>query len=214
MREVFLLIAGISGTVSAQPFVGIASGVSTLSADAQAVVSARETATSTYKPENGALVSGFAGRHVNDFLSLQAGYGWNRNALTLTSIRLPQDSYQQPRKSSQHSGFGDALLYFRNRRSWVRPFLLVGIGVTHFSSDVDGSPIVTGSPALPPRNFSATEPGLRVAAGIDLLARKGWGVRYMFLETMQRNPISRQLSPPADRGLANFQNVFGFVKYF
>lgn len=214
MRGVLFLIAGISGIANAQTFVGVASGVSTLSADAQAAMGMSETATSTYKPENGALVSGFAGGHVNDFLSLQAGYGWNRNSLTLTSIRLPQHSYQQPRNSSQHSGFGDVLFYFRNRRSWARPFLLVGIGVTHFASQVDGSPSVTGSPALPPRNFSAAEPGLRVAAGIDLLARNGWGFRYMFLETMQRNPISRQLSPPAARGLANFQNVFGFVKYF
>jgi hypothetical protein len=120
----------------------------------------------------------------------------------------------QSRNSSQHSGFGDALLYFRNRGSGVRPFLLVGIGVMHFASLVEGSPTFTGTPALPPRSFSATEPGLRVAAGIDLLSRRRWGFRYMFLETIQRNPISRQLSPPGTRGLANFQNMFGFVKYF
>ncbi|MBI3680200.1 MAG: outer membrane beta-barrel protein [Acidobacteria bacterium] len=214
MRGVLFLIAGIGAVASAQTFVGVTSGISTLSADAQTTVDIGVTATSTYKPENGALASGFAGRHITDYLSIQAGYGWNRNSLTLTSIRLPQNSYLQSRNSSQHSGFGDALLYFRNRRSRVRPFLLVGIGVTHFTSHVDGSPSFTGSPALPPRSFSATEPGLRVAAGIDLLSRSGWGFRYMFLETMQRNPISQQLSPPGARGLANFQNVFGFVKYF
>src|SRR5947209_2238763 len=140
MRGILILIAGIGGIASAQTFVGVASGISTLSADAQTTVGIAETATSTYKPENGALVSGFAGRHIHDYLSIQAGYGWNQNALTLTSVRLPQNSYLQLRSSSQHSSFGDALLFVRNRRSRVRPFLLVGIGVMHFSSHVDGSP--------------------------------------------------------------------------
>ena len=56
--------------------------------------------------------------------------------------------------------------------------------------------------------------GLRAAAGIDLILGKGWGIRYAFLETIQGNPISVRLDPPGKRGLANFQNLFGVVKYF
>jgi hypothetical protein len=55
---------------------------------------------------------------------------------------------------------------------------------------------------------------LRVAVGIDLLFRRGWGFRYSFSETMTSNPFSVTLDPPGSRRLANFQNLFGFVKYF
>lgn len=211
MRGVLFLAAGM---IHAQTFVGGATGVSTLSADGESVVRAEESAASGYKPENGWLVHGFAGRHVSDFISFQAGYGWNRNSLVLTSVRTPQGAYQQPRDSSQHSLSGDLLLYFRNRRSRVRPFLSVGMGVTHFASRERGSPVATGGAILPPSRFSAANAGLRAAAGIDLLARRGWGFRYMFLESMQANPISPRLCPPGNRRLANFQNVFGWVKYF
>ena len=30
----------------------------------------------------------------------------------------------------------------------------------------------------------------------------------------QRHPISARLTPPAERNLANFQNMFGFVRRF
>jgi hypothetical protein len=37
-------------------------------------------------------------------------------------------------------------------------------------------------------------------------------VRYSFSESVSGNPISAQLSPPGQRNLANFQNLFGVVR--
>jgi hypothetical protein len=61
---------------------------------------------------------------------------------------------------------------------------------------------------------SYVEPGVRVAVGADVISPSGWGFRYSFGETISRNPISRALNPPGGRRLANFQNLFGVVKYF
>ena len=48
--------------------------------------------------------------------------------------------------------------------------------------------------------------------GLDLTLGRGWRVRYSFSESVSGNPISRQLSPPGQRNLANFQNLFGVVR--
>jgi hypothetical protein len=53
-----------------------------------------------------------------------------------------------------------------------------------------------------------------VAVGADWLLKKGWMFRYTFSETIRQNVISKQLAPPGERNLANFQNLFGFVKQF
>jgi hypothetical protein len=62
--------------------------------------------------------------------------------------------------------------------------------------------------------FVSTNPALRVAVGIDVDLGGDWRFRYSFSETISRNPVSAQLSPPAERGLANFQNLFGAIKSF
>ena len=41
-----------------------------------------------------------------------------------------------------------------------------------------------------------------------------WSFRYSFSETITGNPISARLTPPGERNLANFQNLFGFVRRF
>jgi hypothetical protein len=71
-----------------------------------------------------------------------------------------------------------------------------------------------GGPARPPAMFVSTNPALRVAVGIDIDMAAGWRFRYSFSETISRNPVSAQLSPPAQRNLANFQNLFGAIKSF
>jgi hypothetical protein len=38
--------------------------------------------------------------------------------------------------------------------------------------------------------------------------------RYSFSETISGNPISPSLTPPGERPLMNFQNLFGFVARF
>ncbi len=60
-------------------------GLSTLSADARCVIGPQGASFSLYKPENGAAATLFLGRHLKDYLSLQADYGWNRNDLTLSA---------------------------------------------------------------------------------------------------------------------------------
>lgn len=198
-------------------FAGALVGVSTLSADGRSSVTATAAAVSLYKPENGPVVHLFAGVHLREYLSLQGNYVWNRNSLALTSAiasGTEQVFYEQTRSSTQHGVSGDLLLYFRNRQSRVRPYLSVGGGIVGLRSEQDRLRAVRGEPMLPPVQFASTEPVLRVAVGIDLAISRGWAFRYSFCETIRKNAISVQLSPPGQRNLATFQNLFGFVKNF
>lgn len=215
-----VVVSLFTGSAGAQAvwLAGGGTGVSTLSGDARSVISASSSAISQYKPENGPLVHVFGGRHLREYLSVQGAWSWNRNALALLSSRVEagrETLYEQGRSSSQHNGAVDALLYFRHRASFARPFLSVGLGVMSFHSADPDLRVTKGAPVAPGPRFSAVKPGLRVAAGIDLMMRSsGWGFRYAFLETIQGNPVSPRLDPPGQRGLANFQNIFGVVKYF
>lgn len=197
-------------------FVGAAGGVSTLSADARSRVGPRAAEVSVYKPENGPALNLFAGIHLSDYVSVQGNYVWNRNDLTLTSSILAAAAssfYEQSRESTQHAVIADLLVYFRDRRSAVRPYLSAGLGAMHLNSTARLSLTAVGTPVLPPRKFTATGPVMRVAVGIDLGAGT-WRFRYSFSETLSRNTISAHLSPPGARALANFQNLFGVVKAF
>jgi hypothetical protein len=197
-------------------FAGGGVGVSTLSGDARSVLSPA-TSVSLYKPENGPLAHAFAGRHWRDYLSFQAAWSWNRNRLALASTRIEggqETTYEQARESRQQNLAADAMLYFRGRRSFVRPYLSVGLGVMAFRSHSPVLRVSRGRPVLPPDAFDSVKPGFRAAAGIELLGRSGWGFRYAFLETISANPVGARLDPRGQRGLANFQNLFGLVKYF
>ncbi|MBM3740549.1 MAG: hypothetical protein FJW39_32775 [Acidobacteria bacterium] len=212
-----LLAAGLPLCAENLWFAGAGAGLSTLSGDAASSVSAATTAVSQYKPENGPLFHVFAGRHWREYLSFQAVYSWNRNEVALLSAVTTggaETTYEQARRSRQHNVAGDAMLYFRKRKSWVRPYLSIGLGVMHFRSHSPVLRISKGRPSPPGPVFTAVKPGLRAAAGIELMHPSGWGFRYAFLETIQGNPVSAQLSPKGSRGLANFQNTFGFVRYF
>jgi len=198
-------------------FAGAMAGISTLSADGRSVITPQSVSISLYKPENGFLVHLLGGVHLRDYLSLQGSYTWNRNRLTLTSTSSTSAGlvlYEQGRDSSQHALSIDILVYFRDRKSRVRPYLSAGSGVARFSSKEKSLPAVFGVPAVPPPSFESANPALRVAVGIDVAIRDGWALRYSFCETMRQNPISAQLSPPGQRKLANFQNMFGFIKNF
>jgi hypothetical protein len=122
--------------------------------------------------------------------------------------------YQETRKSSEQSVMGNLLLYFRSRRSWVRPYLSVGTGVVRFHSKEVGISALAGIPTLPPREFDSVAAALPVAVGIDMTIHSRWAFRYTFVETIRDNPISSVLSPPGKRNLATFQNLFGLVKTF
>jgi hypothetical protein len=159
----------------------------------------------------------FVGRYLGDYVSVQGNYIWNSNDLTFVSSRvLPQGAsfYSETRGSSQTGLIGDVLGFFRDRRSRVRPYLSCGAGVVHVRSSQHKLGVLSGSPPLPPRDFSANIAGLRVAVGIDVKVHHGLSFRYSFSESISQNPISDQLSPPGQRWLKNFQNLWGFVKNF
>ena len=89
-----------------------------------------------------------------------------------------------------------------------------GIGFVNFKSDEGTLLALRGSPRLPPAEFTSSSPVLRVAVGIDFSLSSKWAIRYSFSEAIRKNPISEQMVPPGRRNMANFQNLFGFVRYF
>jgi hypothetical protein len=195
-------------TAQARYYLTALGGISTLSADA-ATELGTPNAAALYSPQNGGAVNVAAGIHLNDWLSVQANYVWNSNRVTVT--RLSDGAFlEQERRSRQHAAVADALLHFRSRASWVRPYLSAGFGVVNISDSLGG---VRGTLA-PAGRVSSNRPLLRVAVGIDLMHSSGWGFRYTFSESISGNPYSRILMPPGPRNLANFQNLFGLIRYF
>lgn len=197
------------------PFAGAVAGIATLSADARAIIDAGSADVSLYKPENGAALNVFVGVHVSDYFGVQGNYVWNRNMLTLSSIRSAGGSFfEERRTSSQHGFIADGLLYFRDLDSRARPYLSAGGGLVRFHGSEPVLLASRGGASRPAASFASTSPALRVAVGIDIGSGPGWRFRYSFSETISRNPVSAQLSPPAQRNLANFQNLFGATKSF
>ena len=199
-----------------RPYAGAVAGISTLSADARSEFTPGGAQVSLYKPENGPALNVLFGLHVREYVTVQANYVWNRNDLALTSVRATESGssfYEQPRTSSQHAIVGDLLVYFRERRSVVRPYLSAGLGVVRLETKGDGQERVSHA-APAPASSQASRALLRVAVGIDVALAGGWIARYSFSESLSGNPISAQLSPPAQRNLANFQNLFGVVRAF
>jgi hypothetical protein len=199
-----------------RPFAGALFGVSTLSADGRSIISPSDAALSLYKPENGLAVNAFAGVHLAEFFSLQANYMWNRNDVTLVSSLVTAQGggfYEQRRHSAQHAVVADTLLYFRGRASRIRPYLGTGLSVIWFTSD---SIVRSMSNRLAPPSaeFHSTKIALRSHVGIDIRLSPRLVFRYSFSETIGRNPISPHLTPPGQRRLANFQNLFGLAAQF
>lgn len=217
MRE-FLWVVALAVPAAAQDwFAGGFVGVSTLSGDARAeVTGAAAAGLSQYKPENGLTVMGFFGRHANDYLSFQASHGWNGNDVTLLSAALGSGGQliEQPYRARMHSLLGEGMLYFRDRRNWVRPYLSAGAGVAHLRAALRDGTRQIGSLLPAPARFSSTGLAFRAAVGIDLRLSGSLSFRYSFSETIQGNGLSRRLNPPGQRNLANFQNLFGLVWRF
>jgi hypothetical protein len=194
-----LLFACAPGWAQAIPFAGGGPGLAQLSGGAASQgLGASSAAVSFYDAAAGPLVHGFGGMHLNNYLSVQGAYHWNRNGVTYTeSITGPRPAFgERSVQVSQHQIGGDLLVYFRDTQSWVRPYLGVGFAVTQFTG------------------VSSTRAGLRAAAGLDVIHKSGWGFRYSFLETITGNPIGEAMRPPSGKKLMTFQNLFGVVKYF
>jgi hypothetical protein len=170
---------------------------------------------SSYAPANGGTLNALVGADLHNYFSVQGNFIWNRNALHLNSASSGVGTfYQEDRSSSQEAGILDFLIYFRKRSSRIRPYLGTGGGVVHFTSTLDQVVASGGSPALPPPQFSYTGPVFRSHVGIDIGLRRKLSFRYSFSEMISKNPVSKELSPPGSRRMANFQNLFGFVTRF
>jgi hypothetical protein len=197
-------------------FAGALFGVSVLSADARADTSGPAAAVSLYEPRNGPALDVFAGIHIAQYFSVQANWIWNRNDLTLISTFTgPQGGgfYEQDRRSRQHAVVLDGLIYFRGLGSTIRPYLGTGVSVLHFASE---EPEAASSHGLTPPagKIASTRIALRSHVGIDVRLSRRVAFRYSFSETLSGNPISPSLTPPGQRGLMNFQNLFGLVGRF
>ena len=83
-----------------------------------------------------------------------------------------------------------------------------------FRTRVSGSMISSGNRLTPPGNSSSTFPGSRTAVGLDVRVAHAWYFRYTFGENISHNPVSTQLSPPGQRLLKNFENLFGMYWTF
>jgi hypothetical protein len=111
--------------------------MATLSAGGRSVVSQTTSQVSSYKPENGPALNLFFGRHLGNYVSVQGNFVWNANDLSFVSNSiLPQGAsfYSETRRSSQTSMVGDVLVFFRERRSLLRPHLSTGVGIIHLQS--------------------------------------------------------------------------------
>jgi opacity protein-like surface antigen len=197
-------------------YAGTLVGVSTLSADARATTQPSRAEVSLYKPENGPALNLFVGVHLGRYFTIQSNYVWNRNDLALLSSVTSMEGgrfYEQHRTSTQHAVIADALLYFRAVGSGIRPYLSTGAGLVRFKSESTGNGVAGGLPS-PDGEIASTRLALRVAVGIDLSMGDRWSVRYSFSETIGGNPISARLTPPGERSLANFQNLFGVIRRF
>ncbi len=211
-----LVCAGAEAQSAPQVFAGVVAGIATLSADARSEITASGAEASLYKPENGPALNAFVGLHVHEYLAVQANYEWNRNDLLLAALRAAGSGpsfYEAPRVSVQHAIVGDLLLYFRERKSAIRPYLSTGVGVVRLSTRTRGADRASNV-MLPPERALANRAVLRVAVGIDVGMGGRWRGRYSFSESLSRNPISEQLSPAGQRRLANFQNLFGVLYLF
>jgi hypothetical protein len=212
MLGILVGLANVPCLARGNYFAGGLGGIATLSADHATDVSGSSSTLTAYGTRNGPAFMIFFGRHFTDHISGQVTYGWNRNDITpdlVTFNGSGQASYSEERDCRQQSVMADLMLYFRNRRSFARPYLSVGTGWTRLESSRVRVVSVTGSPAMLPQDFSSSAPALRVAVGIDIFARKNWAFRYSFAETIRSNAISQRLVPPGPHDLANFQNLFG-----
>jgi len=152
-----------------------------------------------------------------EYVSFQGSYLWNQTSLLLTSSRTADSElrfYEQERKATIHSAIGELMVYVRNRKRRIRPYLTVGVGLVQVSSDPGRIVNESELPFEAPGKIDSAGLAIRSAVGVDIFIGEGWAFRYSFSETLRGNPISKVLTPPGTRRLANFQNLVGITKTF
>ncbi|MBM3762591.1 MAG: porin family protein [Acidobacteria bacterium] len=217
MLKVFFLIASLVPLCSGQWFAGGTAGIATLSGDGATNIDRDQTAISLYQPKNGPAFQIFAGKHIREYFSLQAAYGFNRNNVTFTGLATAnnrEDSFEQARTATQQSFGLDAMIHVLPRTNRFRPYVSGGAGTIHLASSSKSVRIQKGNPTLPPNEFSNSKLYWRTAVGLDLRLRPGWQFRYTFWETVSANPLSAQLRPRGKALFLNFLNQFGIVREF
>jgi opacity protein-like surface antigen len=193
-------------------YAGALGGSSALSDSASSIVTP-PARSSSYTPAIGPAAELLFGIHWTNYVSSEIDYRWNENDVTLNALQVsPAASYQQRFSSHQNAVLGSLLLYFRDRGSWVRPYLSVGTGVVEVSAAPSGPS--SGAGLEPPAAFHSSAIPLDVAVGVDVRVHSGWALRYSFAETTRSNPFGERLSPPSGLMLKNFLNLVGFVRYF
>lgn len=198
-------------------YLGGMGGMATLSGDGNAIVTSSSASTSLFDPMNGAAAGLFLGVHSFNYISFQADYVWNRSDVVLTSTSSSSGGlsfYQQPEALTQNAFLGSVLIYFRRRGGRIRPYLSEGGGAVLVRSRFSGAGIVEGNPRLPPASSDHVSSALRTLVGLDVRLRGSWSFRYSFSETITRNTLGGELSPPQHRIAKNFQNLFGFYFNF
>jgi hypothetical protein len=210
----FVILSMSTALCAQNNFVGAMGGIATLSADGRTSGSP-PTSTSSYKPENGASLFLFGGRHISDYFAAQLSYSRNQNDVVLTGTNLiGNTSFEQPLRATMQTVGFEAMGYFRARDSKLRPYLSAGPVATWLRTRSSGPVLQRGTPVLPPARIASASAGLRVAVGIDLRVNSHIELRYTFSETLQGNAISRALDPAGLRKLANFQNLWGVTFRF
>ncbi len=104
------LNAGRLSAQGGQGYFGVIVGISTLSADGRSVTTPDRSAVSLYNPMNGLALDILGGWSLNNYVSFQGNYIWNRNRLTLTSTEAFAGGaalFEQERTSSHNSVVGD-----------------------------------------------------------------------------------------------------------
>ena len=105
-------------------------GLAALSGDGKTDFSGEMPQASLYDPKNGAAFNLGAGVHLNDWVAIQGNYIWNHNDVILAEIQ-GQTFQERQRGVRQNAVDVDGLLFFRPRRSKIRPYLSVGLGAVH-----------------------------------------------------------------------------------
>jgi hypothetical protein len=219
---ILLIISLLSLALAAQSpakrpvYAGGSGGIATLSGDGSSIISSSSASTSLFDPENGGAADVFAGIHLFEYVSFQTDYVWNRNQAAFVSTSQEANSlnfFREPASITQNAFLANVLVYFRKRRSRIRPYVSEGGGAVFLHSRLTGGGIVKGAPVLPPATSDHTSLALRTSVGIDIRLEDHWYFRYSFGETITRNTLGDQIVR-AQHGIPkNFQNLFFGVYY-
>ncbi len=213
-----LLVAPRAGAAEPRHFLTAGLGISNVSADGSTTPpQAADLRVAGYKPQNGIAAAAAGGAHLTRFVSVQGSYFYNRNRLQFFQFEQQGGalaSSEVRTHAQSHTGLGELLLYVRPRDNWLRPYLSAGAGVMRLTAPVGGAVGNGGQSIAGPAAISSSAAVFRVGVGIDVVARNGWGFRFLFGQTLRSNAISESLRISPSRRYATFHNVFGVVKQF